>query len=350
MPGSQPATVEEPVASIVIPAHNAAAFLADALDSARAQTLRAIEILVVDDGSTDATAAIAEAAAAQDRRVRLVSRARRGGPSSACNSGIEAARGRWIVVLDADDMILPGRTERLVARAEALGADLIADNLIQQDFATGEEIGPLFPESMMREEAAAGPMTPARMLRLDMPDMPGRARLGYVQPVKRRAFLQRTGVRFAEDVGTGEDFLFYFECVARGARFHLVPEAGYVYRIRRGSVSNIAPSAALFVSAANRRLLQVAATHGDPAVMRTLRRRQVMLDFDSFRHAVEARRFGTALRHAHLGRPGLLLAQWRVLAAGLFGAQAAEAAKTEAAARPRIGTPEPSHGGTAGPG
>jgi glycosyltransferase involved in cell wall biosynthesis len=298
----------DPIASIVIPAHNAAGFVADAIASAQTQTLQDIEIIIVDDASTDATWDIARVAAGHDRRIIPVRRDRRGGPSGACNLGFGMARGRWIALLDADDLFLPQRLERLVHLAEAAGADLMADDLLRRDFRTGAELGRQFGEAAMRHP---GSLSLGEMLRRDMPGLP--TRLGFVQPIKRRAFLARTGVRFAEDIEVAEDFLFYFECVARGGRFCLTPEAHYVYRIRQGSLSNGRP-AAHHVSRANRRKLEIAASLGDPSLMRQLRMRQKLLDFDSLSAAAQAGRYWDALSYLHLGGPAYLAQQFRVIA------------------------------------
>lgn len=300
-----------PTASIVIPAYNAANFVHQAITSAQAQTLRDIEIIVVDDCSTDATWDIVQAAAARDPRILPLRRSARGGPSAACNDGLDRASGHWIALLDSDDLFLPERMERLVTLAEDWGADLIADNLLEQDFATGADLGLHFPDEVLAHE---GPLTLIQMLRRDMPDQPNRAKLGFVQPIKRRDFLRQSGVCFAEDVGAGEDFLFYYECVARGARFHLTPEAYYVYRIRRGSVSN-RKSAIPHFSAANRRMLKLSSHLGDPELMRLLRHRQRMLDYSSFVHAVEEGRLLGALRYAHCGTPARMMTHLRILAA-----------------------------------
>ena len=92
-----------PLVSCVVPVFNAERHLAEALDSIFAQTHRPIEVVVVDDGSTDASAAVAEG---YGERVRVIRQAN-AGPSAARAAGIDAARGELIAFLDADDVWLP---------------------------------------------------------------------------------------------------------------------------------------------------------------------------------------------------------------------------------------------------
>ena len=99
--------------SIVIPAYNAAETLDDALASVHAQSVRTWEAVVVDDGSTDDTARVAERWAARDGRIRLV-RQPNSGPSAARNSGIRAASYGWLVFLDADDWLAPDFLKRML--------------------------------------------------------------------------------------------------------------------------------------------------------------------------------------------------------------------------------------------
>jgi glycosyltransferase involved in cell wall biosynthesis len=106
--------------SVVIPAWNAAATLAETLASVAAQTLPADEVIVVDDGSTDATAAIAEAAGA------LVLRRPNRGTAAATNTGIAASRGDLVAFLDADDL---WAHDKLAAQAAALAADPALDGV-----------------------------------------------------------------------------------------------------------------------------------------------------------------------------------------------------------------------------
>jgi glycosyltransferase involved in cell wall biosynthesis len=108
-----------PRVSAIVPAYNAAAYLAEALDSALAQTYSSLEIIIVDDGSTDSTAAIADGyAAAYPGRVRVIHQANAGLPG-ARNTAIAAARGELLALLDADDVWLPGHLECVVSAFDA---------------------------------------------------------------------------------------------------------------------------------------------------------------------------------------------------------------------------------------
>jgi glycosyltransferase involved in cell wall biosynthesis len=93
-----------PQVSIVTPVYNAARWLPETLATVRAQTFTDWEHILVDDGSTDASRDLMEAAAAVDPRIRVLQTAGRAGPSAARNLALDAARGRFIAFLDADDL------------------------------------------------------------------------------------------------------------------------------------------------------------------------------------------------------------------------------------------------------
>ncbi len=107
-----------PSVSIVTPAFDVAAFIGDAVASARAQQHPGWEMVVVDDGSRDGTAAAAEAAASGDPRIRILRQAN-AGVSAARNAGIAAARGAALLFLDADDWLAPDALPRLAAALKA---------------------------------------------------------------------------------------------------------------------------------------------------------------------------------------------------------------------------------------
>lgn len=110
--------VEDPLVTVVIPAYNAQRWIERALASATCQTYRNLEIVVVDDGSTDQTAAIVQQAALHDGRIRLLRQQNAGAPA-ARNLGIREARGTLISPLDADDLWHPEKLARQVAALQA---------------------------------------------------------------------------------------------------------------------------------------------------------------------------------------------------------------------------------------
>ncbi|WP_095589969.1 glycosyltransferase family 2 protein [Actibacterium ureilyticum] len=129
-----------PLASIVVPAFNAAATLPDTLRSLQGQTCRDLEVVVVDDGSTDETAAIVAHAADADPRIRLVKQPNRG-LAGARNSGIAQATGAYIGFCDADDLWHPAKLQTHIAHfatAPAVGLSFSGSLLIDaQGRATG---------------------------------------------------------------------------------------------------------------------------------------------------------------------------------------------------------------------
>lgn len=104
-----------PLVSVIIPVFNGADFIGPALESALCQTYESLEILVVDDGSTDGTAEIVAAYATRDPRVRVIAQAN-GGVARARNRGIAEAQGEFVAPLDADDLWEPTKIARQMER------------------------------------------------------------------------------------------------------------------------------------------------------------------------------------------------------------------------------------------
>jgi glycosyltransferase involved in cell wall biosynthesis len=103
---------QPPRISVVMPVFNGETYLAEAVKSVLGQSLQALELVAVDDGSQDGSGAILERFARADRRVQLVTNARNLGMSDALNRGWRLARGPYIARLDADDVALPDRLSR----------------------------------------------------------------------------------------------------------------------------------------------------------------------------------------------------------------------------------------------
>ena len=113
----------KPLVSVVVPAYNAARHLGATLAAASAQTYGNLEVIVVDDGSKDDTAAVAAAHAAADPRIRVYQQPNRG-VAAARNLGVERASGSFIAPLDADDLWHPRKLERQVRRMEQGGTQM----------------------------------------------------------------------------------------------------------------------------------------------------------------------------------------------------------------------------------
>jgi len=113
-----------PTVTVIIPAYNAARYVGRTLRSLRDQSFRDFEVIVVDDGSTDDTAAAVQLMVEADPRFRLI-RQPNGGVAAARNRAIAEARGRYLANLDADDMWLPTFLERTTAALEAGGEDTV---------------------------------------------------------------------------------------------------------------------------------------------------------------------------------------------------------------------------------
>src|SRR5215212_2354684 len=119
-----------PCISVIVPMYNVEEYLGDCLDSVLAQKVDDLEVLMVDDGSIDGTAAIAAAYAERDPRFKLISQAN-GGLSKARNTGIDAATGEFLWFLDSDDMLTPDAFALLRGALEETGSDFATGNVLR---------------------------------------------------------------------------------------------------------------------------------------------------------------------------------------------------------------------------
>lgn len=113
-----------PEITVIVPAYNAEKYLADCLESVIRQSLNSWEILIADDGSSDRTGEIADGYASKDSGIKVIHTARHG-VSAARNACIEAAEGRYLAFVDADDILEPDYLKELFDKAEESGADIV---------------------------------------------------------------------------------------------------------------------------------------------------------------------------------------------------------------------------------
>jgi GT2 family glycosyltransferase len=277
--------------SVVIAAYNAAPYIAHAINSVLQQTYGSLEVIVIDDGSTDSTAAIVSEIAQRDVRVVLLTGAPNAGVSAARNRGIAIAKGHWIAILDADDLFHPQRLERLLEHATAHELDLIADNLDLRDFTTKAPCGKAFPDGWISDRD----ITVTQFLQYDLPGM-YRREIGFIKPLMRAEFLREHAIHYDTSVWAGEDFLLYLTCLKFGARLRLVPDALYIYHLRPGSASS-GPKANLELKRGNLQLTELLAPQ-DPQIRELIRLRQALINYELFAWWLKQRKIVAAAKIA----------------------------------------------------
>ncbi|MDP3493540.1 MAG: glycosyltransferase [Hyphomonadaceae bacterium] len=221
--------------SVIIAAWKAAAFIEKAISSALASTGVSVEIIAVDDASPDETFEVLRRIADADTRVVALRLPSNSGPSAARNMGIQAAQGRYIAVLDADDAMAPGRLADLVATAKAANADIVVDNMTDVD-ETGRPLAAT-PFLKSADFAAARDIDLATWIRFNNP-MSGGDTLGYLKPLIRRSKLVETGISYDPSLRNSEDYYLIANLLAAKSRMHYIPSAGYFYTRSPGSTSH----------------------------------------------------------------------------------------------------------------
>jgi succinoglycan biosynthesis protein ExoO len=223
-----------PDVTFVIAAYNSADCIVPAIESALSQQSVTLEVIVVDDCSADDTRDVVGAIAARDPRVRLIALETNLGPGGARNAGIDAANGRWIAVLDSDDVIRPDRTARMIARAEQMSAQIAVDNL-DVVYTDGRPTETMFEEPFLHQR---GTLTLEDFIASNIL-FRSTFNFGYMKPMFERAFLAANDLRFHSTLRIGEDYLLLASALAVGGMCAIEPTSGYVYNIREGSISRV---------------------------------------------------------------------------------------------------------------
>ncbi|MCQ2370489.1 MAG: glycosyltransferase [Akkermansia sp.] len=212
-----------PLITVIIPVYNAAQYLRPCLDSLCAQTLREIEIICVNDGSTDASAAILRECAARDARV-VVLEQENAGQGAARNRGLEHARGEYVAVVDSDDFVSPNFLEALYRAAAAHGADVACTADVRLCMPDGSE-----RSKWMGFSPHTGLLT--QQERESAVLASGVA----CNKLYRRAFLQEQGLRYFARKAIGEDNMLVFFSMMLANKVACVPDATYYYVQRADS-------------------------------------------------------------------------------------------------------------------
>ena len=220
--------IDEKVA-IIIALYNDAENIARAIQSAAAQNLpdgMTLDIVVVDDCSTDDSFEIARSVCSQFETARVFQLEQNGGPSCARNEGLRQTDAAWFLPLDSDDALDPERVAKLLKVAEAEGAQLVADNLFithaDQPFETIRPLWPGKPSGIL-------PLTAELFVRRCYDVEEERSELGYVKPLISRKALKRPDAPYVSELRFAEDYELYTRMLLDGAKAVMTDGFGYYF-------------------------------------------------------------------------------------------------------------------------
>lgn len=223
-----------PRVSVVVAAYNVEPYISQCLDALVNQTLPGVELIVVNDASTDGTLEIIKAYEKAYPNIRLIECERNIGLASVRNVGMQAATGEYVAFADGDDWVDIRMCERLYERANADGSDVVIASATVF-FEDRKTFAPLF-DGPIRE------ILPLRLRTLPT-NLRNDPLLLLVEPVAwiklyRRAFLENEGIMFEDGMNSYEDVCFHFSALFKASRISLSNEPISFYRQKRpGKIS-----------------------------------------------------------------------------------------------------------------
>ena len=210
--------------SVIIPVYNVEEYLPKTLDSILSQAYSDIEVLLIDDGSTDNSVKICEAYAAKDDRVIVYCQAN-AGPSRARNNGLDHATGAYILFVDSDDLLSKNALELLVSNMATCSADIA--------FYGSEDFYDVYSETDLTNPDVYTLDRVDALKRMFMHEGFGHAPWGKLY--KKELWNE---IRFPEDIMCGEDYAVLYKVVNRVKKAIYMPDVKYMYRQREGSIMN----------------------------------------------------------------------------------------------------------------
>lgn len=217
--------------SIIIPVYNVEDYLEECLHSVVNQTFLNMEIILVNDGSTDRSPEIMKTFAAQDDRIKIITQSN-SGVSAARNRGLRAASGEYILFIDSDDTILPDSVETLYHKARETESDLVLGNALwcyPED--ERQELVFWRDEELNRQTGISGEMCYIKLM-----DTNAFPPLVYLFFMKRELII-RNKIFFKEGI-IHEDELWCIKAMLSATRATMIDFNYYYYRQREGSLMN----------------------------------------------------------------------------------------------------------------
>ena len=242
-----------PDISVIMPLYNAKRYLKLAEDSVLNQTRKNIEVIIVDDCSTDGSLDLCRELYGSNERVVILKQPKNGGPGEARNTGLHRARGKYIAFMDSDDEILPDTLGKLFDTAESCNADVVHNT--HCIFSVPDENGvmplEMVPSAPDDEHTLIIPQpTDQHNLLLETTRLSDDLSLRFANWLNhdyhwalwnklfRKSFLESHEISFGR-MKLAEDMIFCLECLMHAENYIVLPGGGYIYRsaesVSRGS-------------------------------------------------------------------------------------------------------------------
>lgn len=205
----------ECLVTIIIPVYNVEKYIRVCLDSVLSQTYRNLEIILVDDGSTDGSGLVCDEYSKTDNRIKVIHKNNEG-VSTARNTGIEMATGKYVCFVDSDDILMPDYVEYLYAIVESHNVPVAVTRSFFTTFG-GKQIEHDEIELVSGEDAAA------QILYYNIP-------IGCYCKMFSRTFLLSNNIRFIPNVFIGEGFNFNVEAFSHAGKVAIGKRKVYCYR------------------------------------------------------------------------------------------------------------------------
>jgi glycosyltransferase involved in cell wall biosynthesis len=224
--------------SVIVPVYNCGRYLEECIKSIISQTYKEIEIILVNDGSTDNTAAICECYKKLDSRIKVIHKENEG-PTSARKAGLKVARGEFITFVDGDDWIECNLIEEMVAMQEQTDTDLVITGCIKETDKGPQIVKNNIGHGYYGKEELIDEVYP-RMLYYD-----GFYRFGITQYMCSKLYRLEDVIRVInsldERVYNGEDVIFVYTYLLHVKNIYISEKCLYHYRIHQESITGIRP-------------------------------------------------------------------------------------------------------------
>lgn len=228
--------------SVIVPLYNAEGYIKSCVDSILNQDLKDIEVIIIDDCSTDKSLELCSELYGKNSRVKIIRQEKNSGPGAARNLGIKQSVGKYIAFSDSDDQMISSNLSSMFETAEKYNADIVhATGFLVSKVNNQPDLLSLGADNFIRSSFDKNPAQEITVLEGNLDDRLQKWAEHYYHcslwnKLYRRDLIINKNITFG-DTPMGEDLLFCFDCLFHAERYVIMPFFGYIYRLLQESLS-----------------------------------------------------------------------------------------------------------------